>query len=274
MLEETTSTRTLVTRLSSSGQRGAFLQRVTSATAASVAAVQALRDRFAPYIAPATWDEWQRLPTTDRCYYHSLNSAAETVRFPEKLVSVFPPMDLSLPTLPFAIYQSRDDKERVVSRVQRLLSACGVPTSERLLFLTGSEQFYFAAELSELCLKLGYATHVVLSSGLGPDELQALREDLSPRHVILAQTTPPFELSRDIQTVITFNSARLFGDFGLQLDVATIDPAPLFGYRINGGSYTVSDDFHVDEIDCRIFLTTLCQELLPLVRFDTGISLE
>jgi hypothetical protein len=240
----------------------------------AIRAVPALNRHFPDIDAYRMLRIWDRLPITSQAFYSSLPTVLEAVRYPNKLFAPFSPMSLLHPAFPFTIYQSRLDKEVLRSRVETILASACADRRSVLTIVVNDDSYYFAAEFAELSAKAGYRPHLILGEGLSDSEITEVLIRFAPSVVVWIpwRGLEAVKNVTSVKTLITFNEMRSLPTKLLHIDIAHIDPAPYFAFRIGNHAYLpFREHFWVDSYKGHLLITSLAQDLLPLVRYDSGI---
>lgn len=237
--------------------------------------VPLLRDHFSSISTPTSWTDWINLPVTHRELYSRLKDTRHAIRDAHRFFSPAAPLNLSNPEFPITVLQSYEDKLRLDERLVHIFSTCNIRAPERLVLVYGREQRYAASDLVELLVYLGYQCFLILDNSERPARMTDLIGSLAPKAVIwLSSIRPSASFQSQIECeLISFNGFPNRPSRHYTLSVIHFDPVPYFAVSKNGISYSVvGDHFYLETLpDGELLMTTLQQDLLPLVRFVTGI---
>jgi hypothetical protein len=249
--------------------------RLAFAVGRSLSAIPALRERFGILPVPLCQRTWELLPLTDRSFYTQLGSAANSVRRVGAFFQVVPPLRLSRPLLPFSVHESWQDRALAQKRVCEILARVPLESRKQLVILVDDDALYFAAEFAELAIKGGFSFTVCLVESLDSVDIHAQLCDLHATLImwLLPRLPRPGELPSMVTSLITVNMAEHTSTLRWHADVAHVDPVPYFGFRVGASSYEVLlDHCHMETVDGRLVVTTLTDQLFPVVRLDTEIA--
>ena len=237
----------------------------------SIEQIPLLNDIFGHLPHPGTVAEWQSLPTTDKETYSKAPSMKAAFRGVDRLVSPEAPLDLSSPSFPLTVLQSCADKAAVTDRILHILNFLDWDGIADLVCVSDRITRYFAAELAELLLTLGLPCKLLMCDHMDSETCARL---VGPRsqHVCWLHKQP---LSREllpptVRGVITFNCMHSLS-FLHHANVLHLDEAPFLAVSRGAQEYSyLPSHFHIDVSGDGLLVTTLKQDLLPLVRYRTG----
>lgn len=250
------------------------LENLVKVFISSVETVPVLRQHFRACPVPASREDWKKLPTTNAELYARLTDVREAVREPHRLFSPSAPLDLSRPSFPLTVLQSYEDKLCLDERLEHMLRLAGCQEPEKLTFVVGKDQRYASSDLAELLIYLNHQCSMVLTDGRDQADLTHKVALLGSKFVLWLLPEKPSNLPfpASVSTVITFNQAVRLSPPIRHVDVLHIDVVPYFAASESGKFYSVVSNHFYLESTCEgeLLITTLRQDLLPLLRYATG----
>lgn len=244
---------------------------LTPAFAAAKAEVPKLDQIFGRFEHPTCMAEWWSLPTTGPLDYAEAKTVTSSVRNLDKLFAPSAPFDLSSPSFPFSVLHSYTDKLALDQRLAEILELTGCGASEDFIFVSGRHQRYFAADLAELLIALGHGCVFMLLDRPSPTDFARI-QSLEAQYLFwfLAEPIPERSLPDSVCGVVTFSRhPRLRSKH--HVDVLQLDEAPLLAYGEGMGRYSFAPShFYLEHSNRELLVTTLRQDMLPLVRYRTG----
>jgi len=234
--------------------------------------VPMLRQHYAECQVPASWEDWVALPLTSRSLYESVADMRDVVRTGARLFAPAAPFNLNEPAFPIPLLQSYEDKQAVEERVDHILTLVGHDSVSGLhLILATHAQRFAAADLADSLICLGYRCMVLLV----PVERSAYPfEALDPTLLwMLDGDVPAACLPRATRAIITFNRPDLVHRGISTVDVLQIAPISYFAVSDKQNVYAVPAGHFLLETSAEdeLVVTTLRQDMLPLVRYATGV---
>ena len=233
--------------------------------------VDLLRELFGRSPVPRNPLEWVALPTTSVSTYSTTRSISSSFRGTERVYAPAAPLDLRCPSFPLAVLQSHSDKTALDERLLHVLKQLGCGHFENFVFVSGRSQHYFAADIAELLVTLGHGCRLLISEEVTTDTYEKLN-GLGAQYIFWLHQTPVSSMSLPdcVQALTTFNSLSDVS-FIRHFDVWHLDEAPLLAISGVDRRYSLlPGHFHVETVEGELTITTLKQDLLPLVRYRTG----
>ena len=227
---------------------------------------------------PNSAESWRRLPTTDARLYGNARGVLEAICGVKALHSPAAPLDLGNPQFPWAVLQSYGDRLTTDERLRRAMSAAGCAPGEDLTFVIEPRHKYAAADLTELLVCWDYQCTVLLTDPVDPLGIAARVDALRPDGLVwfLDGVSPWYVSLPPESRIITVSRSGIPSREPRHSDIIHLDPIPYFAFRTFGALYRVCPDqfFLEPGAHNELLVTTLKQDILPLLRFDTGLRVR
>ena len=246
------------------------ISKLSAAFQKGVSSVPLLTRAFQHVSAPTTIQEWSMLPVTTPGHYSSVSSVREASAGWRSLFSPVAPRLASSPCFPMAALHSYRDRELADDRVLHILNVLGMRTPMHIVLVYDDESRYYTSDLADLLCTMEFDCFLVASGGNSLAITMELKPDLT--FWLCCDPCPWLARSVVISTGPGLCSEVPAGHNGYVIDH---DLIPYLAVTTNGSRYsTASGQFFFEKSDFgTLLVTTLRQELMPLIRFDTGITI-
>jgi hypothetical protein len=180
------------------------------------------------------------------------------------------PMNFGTHAFPIPLLQSYEDKEAGERRIALILDLAGSDVEGLHLIIASTRQRYAAADLADYLIGIGYQSGVLLTPFGAPSEaLMAC----APKVVWLMDDTGVSPPTGRQSTTISINMPTLRNQLFVNADVLHVDPIGYLAVSTLPKIYRIlPNQFCCETRDTgELIVTTLTNDLLPLVRYRTGI---